>query len=56
MMQQLVFGISSNGKQLYCVKQDKVIEDAIYTKDGKLIITGGDDGSVRIGTRLMALW
>jgi len=37
-----------NVKQLYCVQQDKVIEDAIYTKDGKFIITGGDDGSVRI--------
>ena len=33
-----------NGKKLYCVQQDKVIEDAIYTKDGKFIITGGDDG------------
>jgi WD40 repeat protein len=38
----------ADGKQLYCVRQDKVIEDAIYTKDGKFIITGGDDGSVRI--------
>ncbi|HUI87450.1 MAG TPA: TIR domain-containing protein [Anaerolineales bacterium] len=37
-----------NGKQLYCVQQDKAIEDAVYTKDGKFIITGGDDGSVRI--------
>jgi len=38
----------SDGKQLFCVTSPKSVNDAVFSPDGKLIVTGDDSGLVQI--------
>lgn len=36
-----------NGEQLYCVRHDNDVNDALFTLDGKYLVTGSSDKTVR---------